>query len=147
MVVKLENARKATCFTKKGSVELPIVVVNMKDYIFADAITKALANGKSDYTVERVYTPDEVMQYSKLASVVILETTEFSPQYSFEARKSLQAKLKAANPDCKVVLLVDENSEAKLADRIVKAKRCGEIDGFLFGTVSASFLNATIQSL
>ncbi len=127
---------------------MSIVVVNMKDYIFADAIVQVFAGDtESDFIVERVYTPEEIHQYSRIATVVLMETTEFAPAYSFESRMKIREQLKKENPDCKIVLIVDENSEKNLADRVVDAKRRGQIDNFVFGTVSAAYLKAVLRSL
>ena len=55
--------------------------------------------------------------------------------------------LKNSNPDCKVVLVVDENTEKKLADRVRQAKKDGLIDNFIYGSVSSSYLSAVIDAL
>lgn len=44
----------------------------MKDYIFADAVAQALQSDKeNDLKVEKVYTPNEIEQYRKIASIVL----------------------------------------------------------------------------
>jgi len=55
--------------------------------------------------------------------------------------------VKARNPRCKVVLVVDENTEQKLADRVRQAKKSGLIDNFIYGSVSATYLSAVIDAL
>lgn len=41
------------------------VIVNMKDYIFADAVAGALRGDKgSDFKIECVSTPEDILQYA-----------------------------------------------------------------------------------
>lgn len=123
------------------------VIVNMKDYIFADAVAQALQSDKeNDLKVEKVYTPNEIEQYRKIASIVLMEVSGLAP-YNLEERLKIRDMLKAANPDCKVVLVVDENSEKETAKQIRQAKKNGIIDQFLYGSVSAAYLSAVIDTL
>ncbi len=123
------------------------VIVNMKDYIFADAVAQALQSDKeNDLKVEKVYTPNEIEQYRKIASIVLMEVSGLAP-YNLEERLKIRDTLKAANPDCKVVLVVDENSEKETAKQIRQAKKNGIIDQFLYGSVSAAYLSAVIDTL
>lgn len=126
---------------------LRCVIINMKDYIFADAVAQALQSDKeSDFKVEKVYTPQEIKQYGKIASIVLMEVSGCAP-YNLEERLKIRDMLKAENPDCKVVLVVDENSEKETAKRISQAKKDGIIDQFLYGSVSAAYLSAVIDTL
>ncbi|MDD6539525.1 MAG: hypothetical protein PUF85_01900 [Firmicutes bacterium] len=55
--------------------------------------------------------------------------------------------MKARSPGCKIVLVVDENTEKKLADKVRQAKKDGLIDNFIYGSVSATYLLAVIDAL
>ena len=50
-------------------------------------------------------------------------------------------------PYCKIVLIVDEKAEKKLAQRVLQAKKDGLIDNFIYGSVSAAYLSAVIDTL
>ena len=54
---------------------------------------------------------------------------------------------RSANPDCKIVFVVDENSEPEVADRVRQAKKDGLIDQFIYGSISASYLVALVDTL
>ena len=124
-----------------------LIIINMKDYIFADAITQSLRNDKeSDFKVEKVYTSEDISQYSQIASIVLMEVNGYPP-YSLAERLKIRDMLKKVNPDCKVVLLVDENSERKVADDVRKAKKSGLIDQFIYSSISASYLAALLDTL
>ena len=55
--------------------------------------------------------------------------------------------MKARSPGCKIVLVVDENTEKKLADKVRQAKKDGLIDNFIYGSVSSTYLSAVIDAL
>jgi len=55
--------------------------------------------------------------------------------------------VKARHPDCKIVLIVDENAEKEVAKRVKQAKKDGLIDKFIYGSISASYLADIVDSL
>ena len=55
--------------------------------------------------------------------------------------------VKNVHPDCKVVLVVDENSEKEAADRVRQAKKDGLIDQFIYGSTSPAYLVALMDTL
>ena len=59
----------------------------------------------------------------------------------------IRGKVKAQNPGCRIVLVVDENTEKKLADKVRQAKKYGLIDNFIYGSVSSTYLSAVIDTL
>ena len=123
------------------------VIIHMKNYVFSDAGSQALQNdGQKDLLVTKVYTQEELEQYIGFASVLLLEVTRY-PSYTVEERLKLRDRVKAANPDCKIVFVVDENSEPEVADRVRQAKKDGLIDQFIYGSISASYLVALVDTL
>ncbi len=125
------------------------IIINMRDYIFADAIAQALqADANSDFTVQRVTSVDEIEQYSKLCDpyAVLMEVTGYLP-YTLEERLKVVGAIKTANANCKVILMVDENSEPDIAEQVRKAKKDGQIDQFIYGSVSANYLVALMDTL
>ena len=113
------------------------VVIDMQNILFADAIAEALRKFDSDF--------DPVMS-AILANILVMEVTAYAP-WMLEGRMRIRDALKNSNPDCKVVLVVDENTEKKLADRVRQAKKDGLIDNFIYGSVSSSYLSAVIDAL
>lgn len=81
-----------------------------------------------------------------LANVLIMEVTAYTP-WRLEERMKIRDELRKRNPDCKIVLVVDENTEKKLADRVRQAKKDGLIDNFIYGSISSSYLSAVIDAL
>ena len=75
-----------------------------------------------------------------------MEVTAYTP-WRLEERMKIRNEVKAQNPDCKIVLVVDENTEKKLADKVRQAKKDGLVDNFIYGSVSSSYLAAVIDAL
>ena len=125
------------------------IIINMKDYVFADAVAQSLrADPRGDFTVQNAASPEEVRQYSSLCEpfAVLLEVTRY-PSYRLEERLELRNQIKAVEPDCKIVLVVDENSEEEMARQVRQAKKEGLIDQFIYASVSDSYLVALMDTL
>lgn len=124
------------------------VVVDMQNTLFSDAIARALRNFDSDFDVSCSESPDKTVQLCEftVAQILIMEVTNYAP-WRFEERMKLRNAVKQRDPDCKVVLVVDENTEKKLADKVRLAKKDGLIDNFIYGSVSAAYLSAVIDTL
>ena len=75
-----------------------------------------------------------------------MEVTGYTP-WSFEERIRIRDEVKRKIPGCKIVLIVDENAERKLARRVIQAKKDGLIDNFIYGSVSAAYLSAVVDTL
>ena len=124
------------------------VIVDMQNTLFADAIARALRDFDSDFDVCCSESPEktpELCDYT-MAQVLIMEVTNYTP-WRFEERMRLRDTVKLRHPDCKIVLVVDENTEKKLAEKVRLAKKDGLIENFLYGSVSATYLAAVVDTL
>lgn len=124
------------------------VVIDMQNTLFADAVAEALRRFDSDFEPIMSESPEKILFLcdSVLANVLIMEVTAYTP-WKLEERMKIRDKLKKTNPDCKIVLVVDENSEKKLADQVRQVKKDGLIDNFIYGSVSSTYLSAVIDTL
>ena len=124
------------------------VVVDMQNTLFADAIAMALRNFDSDFDVCCSESPEKTLEMCDytLAQILIMEVTNYTP-WKMEERMRIRDTVKEQYPDCKIVLVVDENTEKKLADKVRLAKKNGLIDNFIYGSVSATYLSAVIDTL
>ena len=124
------------------------IVIDMQNILFADAVAEALRNFDSDLEPFMSESPDKTLSLcdTVLANVLIMEVTTY-PSRTLEERLKIRNALKQKHPDCKIVLVVDENTERKLADRVRQAKRDGLVDNFIYGSVSSSYLSAVIDAL
>lgn len=124
------------------------VVVDMQNVLFADAIATALRDFDSDFEVFKSESPDKTLDLcaDTEANILIMEVTAYMP-WKLEQRMKIRDELKKVNPDCKIVFVVDENTEKKLADKVRRAKKDGLIDNFIYGSVSSTYLSAVIDAL
>ena len=124
------------------------VVVDMQNALFADAIATALQKFDSDFDVCQSDSPDKTADLCIFteANILIMEVTAYTP-WKLEERMKIRGEVKAQNPDCKIVLVVDENTEKKLADKVRQAKKDGLVDNFIYGSVSSTYLSAVIDAL
>ena len=124
------------------------VVIDLQNALFADAVAKALGEYDSDFETVKSESPEETAALcaSVLANVLIMEVTAYTP-WRLEERMRIRDEVKSRSPDCKIVLLVDENTEKQLADKVLLAKKDGLIDNFIYASISAAYLTAVIDAL
>lgn len=124
------------------------VVVDMQNALFADAIATALQKFDSDFEVCQSDSPDKTTDLCVFteANVLIMEVTAYTP-WMLEERLAIRDKVKKIDPDCKIVILVDDQADNELAEKVKSAKRDGLIDAFLFGTVTEQYMAAVMDSL
>ena len=124
------------------------VVVDMQNALFADAIATALQKFDSDFDVYQSESPAKTTDMCVFTdeNILIMEVTAYTP-WKLEEHMKIRKEVKAQNPGCKIVLVVDENTEKKLADKVRQAKKDGLIDNFIYGSVSSTYLSAVIDAL
>ena len=124
------------------------VVVDMQNALFSDAIATALQKFDSDFEVYQSESPAKTTDMCAFtgANILIMEVTAYT-SWKLEERMKIRGEVKAQNPGCKIVLVVDENTEKKLADKVRQAKKDGLIDNFIYGSVSSTYLSAVIDAL
>lgn len=124
------------------------IVVDMQNFLFADAIAQTLQSTDSDFDVRRSESPDKTAELCGLCQpyALLMEVTGYTP-WRLEERLRIRDEVKQKSPHCKIVLIVDEKAEKILAQRVLQAKKDGLIDNFIYGSVSAAYLSAVIDTL
>lgn len=123
-------------------------MINMQNTLFSNAISETLrrsGNGLDPYTVD---LPDRVVEECEWIRpcTLLLEVTGYAP-WRLCKRMEIRDAVKRMHPDCKIVLVVDENAEKELAKQVKQAKKDGMIDQFIYGSISASYLADMIDAL
>lgn len=123
------------------------LVINMQNFVFGEAIERAL-QAEGSFSVTTVEKPTDVAKECRLtaATALLMEVTGYTP-WLLKERLIIRDQVKAEDPNIKIVLLVDENSEKKAAKKVKQAKKDGLIDQFIYGSTSASFLAALMDTL
>lgn len=124
------------------------IVVDIRNGIFRDAVVRTLRDFSLAFEVYASESPTETAELCAVtaADVLLMEVASYS-SVKLEDRLVIRDKVKADTPACKVVLVVDENSERKLAERVREAKKDGRIDQFVYASISAAYLAAVIDTL
>lgn len=124
------------------------ILINMQNTLFCNAISDTLRRSGNELDTYSVDSPDRVIEESKWIApyAVLLEVTGYTP-WKLEERMKIRDAVKEKNPECKIVLVVDENAEKDVAKRVKQAKKDGIIDQFIYGSISASYLADIMDSL
>ena len=124
------------------------IMINMQNALFCNAISETLRRSGNELDPYTVDSPDKVVDDSKWIApyALLMEVTGYTP-WKLEERLKIRDAVKEKNPECKIVLIVDENAEKAIAKKIKQAKKDGIIDQFIYGSISASYLADIVDSL
>lgn len=124
------------------------IVINMQNSLFCNAIADTISRSGNELEPYTVASPDKVVDDCKWIApyAVLMEVTGYSP-WKLEERLKIRDAIKEKNPECKIVLVVDENAERAIAKKIKQAKKDGIIDQFIYGSISATYLADIVDSL
>ena len=124
------------------------VVVNMQNSLFCHAISETLRRSGNELDPYTVDSPDKVVEECRWIApfALLMEVTGYTP-WKLEERMKIREAVKVQNPECKIVFIVDENTEKESARKVKQAKKEGLIDQFIYGSISASYLADIVDSL
>lgn len=124
------------------------IVINMQNALFGNAISESLRRSDNEFETYTVDAVDRVADECKWLEpyALLMEVTGYTP-WVLSERMKIRDAVRANNPNCKIVLVVDENTEKELAKQIKQAKKDGLIDLFIYGSISASYLADVMDSL
>ena len=124
------------------------VLINMQNSLFCDAISDTLRRSGNELDPYAVDSPDRVVEECKWVApyALLMEVTGYTP-WKLHERMKIRDAVKGQNPDCKIVLIVDENAEKEVARQVKQAKKDGLIDQFIYGSISASYLADIVDTL
>lgn len=124
------------------------IVINMQNSLFCNAISETLRISGNELNPYSVDSPDKVIDECKwvVPYALLMEVTGYTPWKLCERMKIISS-LRLQIPECKIVLIVDENAEKELAKEVRQAKKDGLIDQFIYGSISATYLADIVDSL
>ena len=124
------------------------IVINMQNSLFCNAIAETLRGSGNELEPYTVDSPDKVVEECKWIApyALLMEVTGYMP-WLLSERLKIRDAVKAQNPDCKIVFIVDENAEKEVAKKVKQAKKDGLIDQFIYGSISATYLADIVDSL
>ena len=124
------------------------ILINMQNTLFCNAISETLRSSGNELDPYTVDSPDRVVDECKWLApyAILMEVTGYAP-WKLEERMKIRDATKEVLPECKIVLVVDENAEKDVAKLVKETKKQGLIDQFVYGSISASYLADIIDSL
>ena len=124
------------------------IVINMQNALFCNAVSETLRRSENGFDTYTVNSPDRVADECKWIDpyALLMEVTGYIP-WRITERMKIRDAVKAQNPDCKIVFIVDENAEKEVAKQVRQLKKEGKIDQFIYGSISASYLADIVDSL
>ena len=78
--------------------------------------------------------------------MVLLEVS-YTRGTTLETRLNEVKQIRSKLPNCKIILLCDENSAPDVARNVMLAKKDGLIDNFFYSSVTAKYLVAALLAL
>ena len=124
------------------------IVINMQNFLFCNAIADTIRGSGNELEPYTIDSPDKVVDECKWIApyALLMEVTGYTPWLLAE-RMKIRDAVRELNPECKIVLIVDENAEKAVAKQVKQAKKDGLIDQFIYGSISASYLADIVDSL
>ena len=124
------------------------IVINMQNSLFCNAIADTLRRSGNELEPYTVDSPDKVVDECKWIApyALLMEVTGYTP-WLLSERMKIRDAVKEMRPECKIVLIVDENAEKAIAKEVKQAKKGGLIDQFIYGSISATYLADIVDSL
>ena len=124
------------------------IAINMQNSLFGNAIADTLRRSGNELEPYIIDHPDKVVDECKWLApfALLMEVTGYTPWLLAE-RMKIRDAVREKNPECKIVLIVDENAEKAIAGQVKQAKKDGLIDQFIYGSISASYLADIVDSL
>ena len=124
------------------------VVIDMQA-LFAAALKDALCRSGFGFDTVIAESTEQTLSLCREepTAVLLMDVMTYPPRTLAE-RLKIRDELKKSIPVCKIVLMVDEKSERKVADKVRLAKKDGLIDDFIYsGSASAAYIAAVVDVL
>lgn len=124
------------------------IVIDMQSGLTARGYERILLSDMAEVQPIVSDGPEATVELCKLFRpyALLMEVTGYAP-WQLDARLRIWETVRRLVPGCRCVLVVDENADEALADAVVRCKKEGRIDAFLFPSSSDKFLVALLETL
>ena len=109
-----------------------------------------ICNGLMAAAISRILEHTEgfsVIRGESSSADVLLMETAYDPGFTMGECLTKAKLLRCRSPECKVILLCDENSAPDIAREVTLAKKDGTIDNFFYSSVTAKYLLAALIAM
>ena len=125
------------------------IVISMQNTLLSEAIARAFSD-TGEFRIEQILpgkTNDTLSLCCAMQAEILLMEVSRLPAYTLENRLKLIECVRRAMPNCKFVLLCDENGDPELARRVMIVRQERLIDAFLYASVTPAYLTAALDAL
>lgn len=124
------------------------IVLDMKNGLLAEAVTQSLSGCDMDFLIYRSPKPEETLALCRTcrANVLVMEVIR-QGLWKLSERIRLCSAVKRLGWACKVLLLVDESTDELLASEVRQTVKDQLADGFIYASVSPTYLAGVIDTL
>ena len=121
------------------------IVLDMKNGLLAEAVTQSLSGCDMDFLIYRSPKPEETLALCR-ANVLVMEVIR-QGLWKLSERLRLCSAVRRLGWACKVLLLVDESTDELLASEVRQTVKDQLADGFIYASVSPTYLAGVIDTL
>ena len=124
------------------------IVLDMKNGLLAEAVTQSLSGCDMDFLFYRSPKPEETLALCRTcrANVLVMEVIR-QGLWKLSERLRLCSAVRRLGWACKVLLLVDESTDELLASEVRQTVKDQLADGFIYASVSPTYLAGVIDTL
>ena len=124
------------------------IVLDMKNGLLAEAVTQSLSGCDMDFLIYRSPKPEETLALCRTcrANVLVMEVIR-QGLWKLSERLRLCSAVKRLGWACKILLLVDESTDELLASEVRQTVKDQLADGFIYASVSPTYLAGVIDTL
>lgn len=124
------------------------IVLDMKNGLLAEAVTQSLSGCDIDFLIYRSPKPEETLALCRTcrANVLVMEVIR-QGLWKLSERLRLCSAVRRLGWACKVLLLVDESTDELLASEVRQTVKDQLADGFIYASVSPTYLAGVIDTL
>ncbi len=124
------------------------IVLDMKNGLLAEAVTQSLSGCDMDFLIYRSPKPEETLALCRTcrANVLVMEVIR-QGLWKLSERLRICSAVRRLGWACKVLLLVDESTDELLASEVRQTVKDQLADGFIYASVSPTYLAGVIDTL
>ena len=124
------------------------IVLDMKNGLLAEAVMQSLSGCDMDFLIYCSPKPEETLALCRTcrANVLVMEVIR-QGLWKLSERIRLCSAVRQLGWVCKVLLLVDESTDELLASEVRQTVKDQLADGFIYASVSPTYLAGVIDTL
>ena len=123
------------------------IALSIHNSLMAASIALALQHDGGFLVTDLPSTERIALECAELEADILLMEATYGIGTTMEDCLREALKLRNLRPQCKVILLCDENSVPEIARQVALAKKDGHITDFIYSSVSETYLTALLSAM